>query len=363
MRLSWWGCALLLGAVCAGLSGGGAGAMECLYYNVNYEVENTNRSGVERCEGEEDKRLHCYASWRNNSGSIELVKKGCWLDDFNCYDRQECVATEQNPQVFFCCCEGSFCNDKMTHLPDPSRPVIKAPPTSIQVLNMVIYSLLPVSMLSVFLLAAVWMYRHRKPTYGHVDISEVRLLSHTHTHTHTHTRMHTHAHVHTHTHAHTHAHTHTHTHTRTHACTHTHTQTHTHTHSHTHTHAHTHTQSHTHTHTHACTHTHTHTHTHTYTHTPLFKNIQSCDAGGSSSKVLDQNQIVRPNPFMSELNRKHRSPFPPQDPSPQAASPLLTLKPLQLLEIKARGRFGCVWKAQLLNEFVAVKIFPIQVRL
>lgn len=69
--------------------------MECLYYNVNYEVENTNRSGVERCEGEEDKRLHCYASWRNNSGSIELVKKGCWLDDFNCYDRYTHTTTTQ----------------------------------------------------------------------------------------------------------------------------------------------------------------------------------------------------------------------------------------------------------------------------
>lgn len=57
--------------------------------------------------------------------------------------------------------------------------VIKAPPTSIQVLNMVIYSLLPVSMLSVFLLAAVWMYRHRKPPYGHVDVSEVCLLCQT----------------------------------------------------------------------------------------------------------------------------------------------------------------------------------------
>lgn len=31
--------------------------------------------------------MHCYASWRNSSGTIELVKKGCWLDDFNCYDR------------------------------------------------------------------------------------------------------------------------------------------------------------------------------------------------------------------------------------------------------------------------------------
>lgn len=50
-----------------------------------------------------------------------------------------------------------------------------------------------------------------------------------------------------------------------------------------------------------------------------------------------------------------------QDPGPPPPSPLMGLKPLQLLEIKARGRFGCVWKAQLLNEYVAVKIFPIQV--
>lgn len=73
--------------VSAGLSHGEADTRECLYYNVNYEIEKTNQSGLERCEDEKDKRSHCYASWRNNSGSIELVKKGCWLDDFNCYDR------------------------------------------------------------------------------------------------------------------------------------------------------------------------------------------------------------------------------------------------------------------------------------
>lgn len=71
----------------AGLRRSEADTVECLYYNVNYELEKTNQSGVERCEGDKDKRSHCYASWRNNSGSIELVKKGCWLDDFNCYDR------------------------------------------------------------------------------------------------------------------------------------------------------------------------------------------------------------------------------------------------------------------------------------
>lgn len=50
-----------------------------------------------------------------------------------------------------------------------------------------------------------------------------------------------------------------------------------------------------------------------------------------------------------------------QDPGPAPPSPLVGLKPLQLLEVKARGRFGCVWKAQLMSEYVAVKIFPVQV--
>lgn len=42
-------------------------------------------------------------------------------------------------------------------------------------------------------------------------------------------------------------------------------------------------------------------------------------------------------------------------------SPYLGLRPIQLIEIKARGRFGAVWKAQFKSDEVAVKIFPIQV--
>ncbi|KAK0174528.1 hypothetical protein PV327_010288 [Microctonus hyperodae] len=41
-------------------------------------------------------------------------------------------------------------------------------------------------------------------------------------------------------------------------------------------------------------------------------------------------------------------------------SPNVRLRPIHLLEIKARGRFGAVWKAQLKNEIVAVKVFPQQ---
>lgn len=42
-------------------------------------------------------------------------------------------------------------------------------------------------------------------------------------------------------------------------------------------------------------------------------------------------------------------------------SPYLGLRPIQLIEIKARGRFGAVWRAQFKADEVAVKIFPIQV--
>lgn len=65
--------------------------------------------------------------------------------------------------------------------------------------------------------------------------------------------------------------------------------------------------------------------------------------------------------FALSCIRNNSSPHCLQDPGPSPPSPVLGHKPLQLIEVKARGRFGCVWKAQLLNEYVAVKIFPIQV--
>ncbi|XP_030629188.1 activin receptor type-2B isoform X2 [Chanos chanos] len=220
----WLTSALIWGSLCAGPSRGEVGTRECVYYNDNWRTERTNQSGLERCEGEKDKRLHCYASWLNSSGTIRLVKKGCWLDDFNCYDRQECVATEESPQVFFCCCEGNYCNERFTHLPDivgpPGQLKIQPPRPAPSLLGVLVYSLLPLAILSLALVLACWTYHQRKPPYGHVDISE--------------------------------------------------------------------------------------------------------------------------------------------DPGPAPPSPHVGLKPLQLLEIKARGRFGCVWKAQLLSEYVAVKIFPIQ---
>uniref|UniRef100_A0A3Q2DQ58 Serine/threonine-protein kinase receptor n=1 Tax=Cyprinodon variegatus TaxID=28743 RepID=A0A3Q2DQ58_CYPVA len=190
----------------SGYSLGEVETRECVYYNDNWRTERTNQSGFERCEGEKDKRLHCYASWLNSSGTIKLVKKGCWLDDFNCYDR-------------FVSTGGVFRAALQQNVMSPALK-IRPPPRVPSMLNVLVYSLLPLCVLSLALVLALWMYRHRKPPYGHVDLSE--------------------------------------------------------------------------------------------------------------------------------------------DPGPVPPSPLVGLKPLQLLEIKARGRFGCVWKAQLMSEYVAVKIFPVQ---
>ncbi|CAI5657017.1 unnamed protein product [Oreochromis niloticus] len=185
-----------------------------------------NISGVEICSGQKDKRQHCFATWRNTSGQVTVVKQGCWLDDPSCYDRRECVERKESPDVFFCCCEGSLCNQKFFYLPN-SNHTPPLPPTNIPltlrppVVTALMYSLLPIMAVATIILLSFWMYRHHKLAYPPVLV-------------------------------------------------------------------------------------------------------------------------------------------PTQETGPLPPSPVLEQKPLQLLELKARGRFGCVWKAQLLSELVAVKIFPVQ---
>ncbi|XP_005950411.1 activin receptor type-2A isoform X3 [Haplochromis burtoni] len=195
-----------------------------------------NISGVEICSGQKDKRQHCFATWRNTSGQVTVVKQGCWLDDPSCYDRWECVERKESPDVFFCCCEGSLCNQKFFYLPN-SNHTPPLPPTNIPltlrppVVTALMYSLLPIMAVAIIVLLSFWMYRHHKLAYP---------------------------------------------------------------------------------------------------------------------------PVLVPTQHAFHIMVEETGPLPP--------SPVLGQKPLQLLELKARGRFGCVWKAQLLSEHVAVKIFPAQER-
>lgn len=51
--------------------------------------------------------------------------------------------------------------------------------------------------------------------------------------------------------------------------------------------------------------------------------------------------------------------LPTQEPAPMALpSPHVTEWPVELIEIKARGRFGCIWRSRLNGAEVAVKVFP-----
>ncbi|XP_019123596.1 activin receptor type-2A isoform X3 [Larimichthys crocea] len=219
---------------------GRSDTQKCVHYNYNpsssfsSSLESRgNVSGEVTCSGEKDKRLHCFATWKNVSGVVQVVKQGCWLDDVNCYDRTECVEMKDVPEVFFCCCEGSLCNHKFSYSPDtnqtpvPStnKPVTARPP----VLTTLMYSVVPIMAISAIVLISFWMYRHHKLAYPPVLVPT-----------------------------------------------------------------------------------------------------------------------------------QHAFHIMIEDPGPLPPSPILGQKPLQLLEIKARGRFGCVWKAQLLGEYVAVKIFPVQ---
>lgn len=54
--------------------------------------------------------------------------------------------------------------------------------------------------------------------------------------------------------------------------------------------------------------------------------------------------------------------FAQNEPDAHGSNPMLTQhRPIQLLEPKARGRFGAVWRAQLKPDGdVAVKVFPLQ---
>ena len=107
-------------------TGGVASVLEpttCEHYDADCEKDNvgsTDRCSpvVKVCDGPElpGKRNHCFALWRNVSGSLEVIKKGCWIDYEICYDHRECIgfATEKIPDGYFCCCDVSECNRNMS---------------------------------------------------------------------------------------------------------------------------------------------------------------------------------------------------------------------------------------------------------
>ena len=98
----------------------------CEYYNQK-ECESENCSKIEECPvAEADKRSHCYASWRNETGNITIIMQGCWLDLHACYDWTECVARSWD-KILFCCCDADMCNIRtnISYIPLPATETCK----------------------------------------------------------------------------------------------------------------------------------------------------------------------------------------------------------------------------------------------
>lgn len=65
--------------------------------------------------------------------------------------------------------------------------------------------------------------------------------------------------------------------------------------------------------------------------------------------------------FFKKKKSSYFNEVPTMEPHPLAPStPNMGLLPIQLIEVKAKGKFGAVWKAQHKTDVVAVKVFPIQ---
>ena len=102
-------------------------ALLCGYYDdqppASADMNATFRQNgtlLERCPLPEDgKRVHCYASWMNTSGEAVLMKKGCWLNHENCYNKTKCLDTSTKPDIHFCCCDGNLCNEVFAYIPGP----------------------------------------------------------------------------------------------------------------------------------------------------------------------------------------------------------------------------------------------------
>lgn len=63
---------------------------------------------------------------------------------------------------------------KLTLFECVSAVKIQPPPAGPTLLGVLVYSLLPLVILSLALVIACWTYHQRKPPYGHVDLSQVR---------------------------------------------------------------------------------------------------------------------------------------------------------------------------------------------
>ena len=64
--------------------------------------------------------VHC-GSWSQRP--VNILWHTPYLSPTLLFYRNECVEKKDDPEVFFCCCEGSMCNKKFSYNPDTQTQI------------------------------------------------------------------------------------------------------------------------------------------------------------------------------------------------------------------------------------------------
>lgn len=129
---------------------------------------------------ENDKSTHCFVLWQyDNVTNTAVIKvKGCFLDTVACNDRPtSCRIHYAKLPLLHCCCEGDMCNENATFPgvkglrsllstePPPEKvPASPIPTPEDDTTAIIVYTLTPLTILFVVLVACYFLYRRRKET-------------------------------------------------------------------------------------------------------------------------------------------------------------------------------------------------------
>ncbi|RVE50200.1 hypothetical protein evm_005223 [Chilo suppressalis] len=160
---------------------GGVLTRYCDFYNGTNQCDSNDPdchsfSKREECQPTEtDKSTHCYVLWHynNETNTANLKFKGCFLDTVSCMDRShQCRLHKMKLLLIHCCCEGDMCNEHATFpgldviLSQTDAPPEQIPASVVPIADdtkaVIAYTLTPLFLLFVILIACYFLYRRRK---------------------------------------------------------------------------------------------------------------------------------------------------------------------------------------------------------
>lgn len=161
---------------------------ECAYYNGTcVKIESSTGGDISKCSGTQkcadiekdshDETFSCYAVWSNNTEDksdidVSVHMQGCIVDsgsnNHDCRNKTACLSTSPltKHRHLTCCCDSDNCNQQFKwepaeeELSTPAPPV--AAPTTSPTLFLLMYTMVPLLVLTVIGIAAAYIYRQRK---------------------------------------------------------------------------------------------------------------------------------------------------------------------------------------------------------